>query len=400
MKFNNKKINAERDIQNAIGRKAVKGGLQINDLDRLIGPGVAQPSMTLDSSQQDSNSQPPTTDNTDQQGIDATLEDGVESSAVFDMSPPEVNLAPKTPKTPKNAAVLKKAAQTTSTAKATSTKRKLASSVKGVKTRDIFDDSDSASEYHETPAKRQCSSIKTRTTKAVPAKGRDSGKAYGGNNTSSPLSTVMASTSTMISNDLAPSIRHSGSQDLGMFGDMDDNAASVSEPLVPNITASTFPLSLDAYLNMAGRNGHMSVGIDPVQLFYKSTICELLAVDSHVGDLYTLHQLRRYARAYNNEFSALMWYPASNFSALGFALFKDGTFYRHHFAQEITIYREFAIARGDLTRDGSFVPDSPGIAGFPMQTDLEIREALGLIDNKYGLHHDEYNDVLDKLLDD
>jgi len=160
--------------------------------------------------------------------------------------------------------------------------------------------------------------------------------------------------------------------------------------------ATTFDLPFDAYLDVGG---HMGVGIDPVELFYKNTICELLGVDSRLGDLYTLHQLRMYARAYNNELSALMWFHGQNLSALGFALFKDGTFYRHHFAQEITIFRDFAIARGDLTKDGSFIPDSPGIAGFPAQTDIEIREALGLRDNKYGLHHDEYNNAHDNLLD-
>jgi hypothetical protein len=135
MKFNNKKINAERDIQNEIGRKAVKRGLKLNDLERLIGAEVMLP---------------PPTSSPVQQDIQIKLDDAVALATTYDTSKQEIK---STPKTPRNITIPKKAAQTATTLNKTSTKRKSSSSANVSKNNDLFDDNIDE-DYYETPAKR------------------------------------------------------------------------------------------------------------------------------------------------------------------------------------------------------------------------------------------------------
>ena len=367
MKYNNKKINAERDIQNEIGRKAVKRGLKLNDLDRLIGPADELPTAKEEPVEQDIKVQP---------------EDAAELPTAFNISKPETK---NSPKTPQMAATPKKLAQTASTTKTTSNKRKSASSAKNYKgynsNNEEVDD-----EHTETPAKRRRSSVKPRA-KPVSTKRHAVGKARQGGNTR-----FLNGISSSSPNQFASNIGRPLGGEFSVSGDMNKMTLTSSfEPQVPKATDDVLP-SPEEYPGTDG-NAHMNKGIEPLELSYKFALCELLGVHKNWSDLYSLHQLRTYARAYNKELSHREWHHAPNYSATGYMLFVNGVFCREHFAQEIPIYQALAVARGDLTRNGEFVPNSPGLLGFPVQTDAKMRQALGLVPNPFGPHNDYHNDT-------
>jgi hypothetical protein len=370
MKFNNKKINAERDIQNEIGRKAVKRGLKLNDLERLIGAEVMLP---------------PPTSSPVQQDIQIKLDDAVALATTYDTSKQEIK---STPKTPRNITIPKKAAQTATTLNKTSTKRKSSSSTNVSKNNDLFDDNIDE-DYYETPAKRARSSKthRPRLAKAAakPRRGRNA----------NPLPASTASSATMISNDQESAMGQNVSQELGEPTGLDNTLlASSYEPQVQNIAAGNSTLSLEALPN-AGGNIPRDTSIASLEATYKSAICTALRVDSQWSDQYSLHQLRTYARAYNTEFSAIQWCFGPIYSGIGFTLFKDGVFYCQHFAQKIPVYRAFAIARGDLTEDGQVLQNGPRMGGFGPETDLMIRQALGIAPNDFGLFDDLCEEVVE-----
>lgn len=366
MKFNNKKINAERDIQNEIGRKAVKRGLKLNDLDRLIGQTGELPTTMEEPVQQD---------------IKLQQEDAVELPPAFTISQSETKNFPKTPQT---ATTPKKLAQTASNNKTTSTKRKSTSSAKSY--RGYNPDNEDSDGYTETPAKRHRSSAKPR---AAPAQTRRHtlDKARCGNNTSM-LNTIGSSSPNQQTSHVGPPL----DGEFSVSGGLNSMTLTSSfEPRAP-MAADAVPALSEALPGTDG-NSHMNKGIEPLELSYKFALCELLGVHRNWSDLYSLHQLRTYARAYNKELAHREWHHAPNYSATGYMLFVDGIFCREHFAQEIPIYQALAVARGDLTGNGEFIPNNPGLLGFPPQTDPKMRQALGIIHNPFGLHDDYDNDT-------
>lgn len=357
MKHNNKKINAERDIQNEIGRKAVKRGIKLNDLDLIAGAEAAVPTSFSDPDQEDVKVP------IDQLGSPIEMDNGKPKHTVV-------------PKTPKRASVPKKAVQSTSTLKTVSTKRKSAQTSK------LGSDSD-----YETPVKRPRQSTKARA-KATPTKTQGLNKTVQGSSPG-PLSAIAASSNGTVLGNVVGDVEQQftmssamNNMDLGSFL-MAQTANNQSD--MATLSAPVYP-SLDGQFRLNEDMHHL-------EMSYKYAICSLLEVDISWTDLYSLHQLRTYARAYNSEFMYTRWRYDPDYTGLGHRLInQNGGTYRDHFAEEFELYRGLAIARGDLTQDGSYNPIASNVLGFPTQTDPQMRQALGLDPNPCGLHDDRHND--------
>jgi hypothetical protein len=401
MKFNNKKINAERDIQNEIGRKAVKEGLDLDAINRLIKSEAATPSSPIDPALADTSNQHLTTAaSPDAQEPKIEIEGGLSSQPGLKGS----MKAPNTPKTPKNLEIPKRLA---------STKRKLGTS-KAPNSQNSIENSGSGSDYEDSPSKRQRPAAKARS-RTVQAKRRGSSKSLGGNNTTSSASTpsamtpsatspprtmnpfvmnqsagmtpstpLMSGTAAMTLASSSPAVQQHNSQHHDFLGDID---RALGQPL------GTFSGLNDDEENAGLFADEASAALindmemrDNLEAHYRALICRVLGITEVYADALDLQVLRTYARAYNSEFGSLMWNLGGNFTAFGCVLFRDGTLFASHFAQEFQNYVAIGVARGDIDNTGHALVAGPSQNTFPTQTDPEIRQALGLVENEFGIY--------------
>lgn len=356
MKVNNKKINAERDIQNEIGRKAVKRGINLDNLDLIPDPEDAF-----------------LTPLPDQDEEELKLLDDAESTVVANSGEGDT-VTPNNQKTPKRAALPKKAIRSTSTSTTLSTKRK---STESYEENDNGEDIDSD---YQTPVKRTRVSTKSRV-KATPTPRRAASKSSGVTNTN------MLSGNATGPNAVTPT---GGVGALGQefantnLTNNSDQATIGYPPGVSNPLPNTAPWPGQTYVDGNFHNSAYAQGLS-----YKEAICRLLGIDSMTGSAFSLYHLRVYARAYNEEFTGRVWRHAPNYIGNGHELvIEDGSVYCRHFAQVITEYGQIARLRGDLSYNMLYNEDF-GNLGFPMQTDPHIRQALGLDPNPFGLHDDQ-----------
>lgn len=397
MKRNNKKINAERDIQNEIGRKAVKRGIQLNDLDQLGNPAA----------QQSSPYGPP------------------------GPSQPAAKSAPKTPKTPKTPVAPKKEGSSDSTKP--STKRKSVSSARCGPPEEFRDDKDDSDEDDESPSKRPRQVARPRPSR----QGRQTKKSGNGSQwTSSPGANVKPEGMNAATlNSLFDQAIAQGAVNPNWMGNMSSATyaapqsynAPLRMPTVPNTMGPTHTVNpaflvrgpsqdMDRYPafdrqlpmdphgaafvgNALGHPNNLGNSTREAGSFttfgdaekalenqYKATICQVLEVDAAVGEIYSLPELRTYARAYNAEYSYEEWSYHPDYLIHGFSIIKGGQHHCHHFAQAIPAFQALAVERGDLTPRHEFVPNAPGIGGFPRQTSTAVRQALGIAENIFGFH--------------
>jgi hypothetical protein len=400
MKFNNKKINAERDIQNEIGRKAVKEGFDLDAINRLIRSDAATPSSPVDPALADTLNQNPST-----AASPGALEPKLEIGGGLSSQPGLKGSMkpPNTPKTPKNLEIPKKLA---------STKRKLDSS-KAPNSQNSFEGSGSGSDYEASPSKRQRPAAKARS-RTVQPKRRASSRSQGVNNATpfasspstmipsamsppcamnpsvmnpspgmTPSAPLMSGTAAMNLASSSPAVQQHSSQNYDFFGDMD---RALGQPV------GTFSRLNEDEENSGLFADEASAALindmerrDNLGAHYKALICRVLGITEVYADAFDLRVLRTYARAYNSEFGSLMWQLGGNFTAIGCVLFRDETLLAPHFAQEFRNYVAIGVARGDTDNTGHALTDGSNQNTFPTQTDPEIRRALGLVDNVFGI---------------
>jgi hypothetical protein len=358
MKHNNKKINAERDIQNEIGRNAVKRGIKLDDLDLIVKSDEVDPNTT------------------------APAKPTVRKTTSTKPSPMKA--------APKNTTPKKPARRASSTTQPPSIKRKSPSSTRRVKD-EWNDDYDGSDEDYCSPAKRS-----RRVAKAEPItprrqyerKARPRRYAFRGvESTGSPI---------------AKALRKSSQRALDRInsGGLDDTTSlPVAEPQVSNELAkmsmlsptSSGPPVTPGLVNTSEPPSApgSSVVRDLLDLenTYKDALCDLLHVDRSWSKLYELFQLRAYARAYNNEFTFENWYYPTGIVGNRLIVFEVG-YHWEHLAQAIPVFLGIAHARGDLLPDGRPNKNAPYIDGFPPQEDHFMRQALGLRANPFGLYED------------
>jgi hypothetical protein len=372
MKHNNKKINAERDIQNEIGRKAVKRGIKLNDLDQLVSTGATTSAVSR--LNQPLTATPNTTNN---------------------------GAAPNKNSTPKNPAHGLSLSTLPSTIK-----RKTLSSARYIKDEYAEDDDDSDEDY-ESPKRQRRS---TKANKYAPR--RQSARKARSSNKIDLRSMAITSPDSMAPNESATSLEHTGNQMPAMSGGMGSmevppleqhsrmlstmpsgiGGIAMPPPLDPAVSNRLATMSMVASLAAPpAESQRFIVGADPLEAEYKLALCRLLEVDNSWSELYTLHQIRTYARAYNSEFAYDDWYYPPNFTGRGFTLSVEGGYYCDHFSQALPIFQGLAVARGDIAEGGIFIRDAPHIAGFARQTNPFIRQALGIAPNPFGLHQNLHN---------
>lgn len=380
MKFNNKKINAERDIQNEIGRKAVKRGIKLNDLDRLINSEAASASSLVDPALTDMSNQQLIAASPGETGLQPKLE--IEGGLSAQSGSEGSMKSPNTPRIPKDIATPKNSS---------SSKRKIGSS-KFPNGQSTFDVGESDSEYECSPAKRKRPAGKARS-RAVQPRRRRSGKSQAANNkvlsvmdpsAMTPSAPLVAGTAAMTLASSSPTVQQPSSQKLCHLGAID--AALDSQPMSSfsgfDDDEDNSGLSFQEEISAALVN-EMEM-LERLESHYKVLICRVLGVADAYSEIYNLHELRTYARAYNSEFGSQEWRLGGNMTAFGYVLFRDRALVAPHFSQELKIYLTLGIARGDVDDNGQCLFTGPGKNGFPTQTEPEIRQALGLEGNQFG----------------
>jgi len=125
---------------------------------------------------------------------------------------------------------------------------------------------------------------------------------------------------------------------------------------------------------------------------HKEIICDILQVDRTHAQTYSLEDLRFYARAYNIQFAADDWFLGTANEATG-KMFRviTPTGIIHHFAHLLPHFVPLAIARGDLNPDSTINEKSPHMAGFSTNGDAQKDMALGVLPNRFGLHNQLWN---------
>ena len=123
---------------------------------------------------------------------------------------------------------------------------------------------------------------------------------------------------------------------------------------------------------------------------YRKRICEVLGVDTVFADQFDLTQLRTYARAFNAELANTAWEIPGNPkpNCMGPMIYglKDHPENAteetgDHIAVAFPIYRALAIARGDLHKDLTL--NTNGSRHFTSEGDAETDEALGVLENEF-----------------
>ncbi|KUJ16257.1 uncharacterized protein LY89DRAFT_748795 [Mollisia scopiformis] len=140
-------------------------------------------------------------------------------------------------------------------------------------------------------------------------------------------------------------------------------------------------------------------GLDPemkgIYESYRIMVCRLLSIDPEEGEKFKLTDLRRYARAYNMQYKDVVFYDSSanpTWHYVGHRVFSEnGLQVAEHFAQVNPIFQRLAKVRGDLDNTGAFVRDAPFSEGFFTVGDELDNRALGVIDNEFDIDNDLYD---------
>jgi hypothetical protein len=357
MKHNNKKINAERDIQNEIGRNAVKRGIKLDDLDLIAKP----------------------------------ESEDVDSKPALETTQPAEFTTPK------------RRTHRSSTAAAPSTnKRKSCSTTRRVKVEpnEVDGDDDSDGNYGSpSPAKRTRSSTKANG----PVTRRKSARRP--RSASSTQATVVSTGSPIARTPCAKGQASTGASKRRPT--ISSGLANMKLPSETTIRDGVESATSDAHhdsmslIEKYTMNGHMSQDSDydrelleRLEESFKLCICHILHIDESWAhsEFYTLDHLRTYARAYNQEFADDDWYY-NNAVGRGFTLTVDGRIYEH-FANYLVAFQGLAAARGDILggkQHFTVNPEAPYKDGFGRKEDTFIRAALGIEPNPLGLHPNLHN---------
>jgi hypothetical protein len=355
MKHNNKKINAERDIQNEIGRNAVKRGIKLDDLDLIAKP----------------------------------ESEDIDSKPALETTQPAEFTTPK------------RRTHRSSTAAPSTNKRKTCSTIRRVKVEpnEVDDDDDSDGNYG-SPSKRTRSSTKANG----PVTRRKSARRP--RSASSTQATVVSTGSPIARTPCAKRQASTGASKRRAT--ISSGLANMKLPSETTIRDGAEPATSDAHQandsmslikkytngNMLKDSDHDRELLERLEESFKLCICHLLHVDeswAHSG-FYTLDHFRTYARAYNQEFADDDWYY-NNAVGRGFTLTVDGRKYEH-FANYLVAFQGLAAARGDIlggTQHFTVNPEAPYKDGFGRKEDTFIRAALGIVPNPMGLHPNLHN---------
>jgi hypothetical protein len=128
---------------------------------------------------------------------------------------------------------------------------------------------------------------------------------------------------------------------------------------------------------------------------YKLILCDLLQVDKALAEIYTLQELRIYARAYNLQFASKPWVMTTHDGSTHICerfrirtrqrLPNGNPRYIIHFCHWKFKLAHLAVCRGDLKTDATFNPRSKHIAGFSTHGAARLDMALGVIPNPFGM---------------
>lgn len=377
MKFNNKKVNAERDTQNEIGRKVLKGKLRAGDLSNLKVESEDESNLSRSGRKRRS----------------------ARANRVIPRGKLTATVTPKkeTPRSKKNTPASKRQSSRTLKRKIKEESdseeeykededeeddddeidgRKYVTPRRRVLRTPKYDDSDfeqsdDDDSYHpsmETPSKKP--RVSNRRNSAV-------NQAWGGNLAPPRRRLFPESTSSV------PEPLRTPSQ-MGVF-------PPPSSHLMPSAYAGSPETPYDPAKDRKG----LSTEFKEIYDGYRSILCGLLDIETAVGRKYTLNDLRRYARAYNRSFARVSY---SNPETPGWeylgpsATYQDEGVTVEHFTQLLPQFTALAKARGDLSDSGVYDPNGPSAYGFAMtDTDWENR-ALGFTENQFGILRELYGE--------
>lgn len=120
---------------------------------------------------------------------------------------------------------------------------------------------------------------------------------------------------------------------------------------------------------------------------YRDTVCGLLQINPEDGKNFTLTELRRYARGYNQTYSTISYSDPETpgWSFVDHKAFLNGTTVEH-FALVHPRMMSIAKLRGDMDAAGRYVPFPANGMGFRTFSGNDDR-AVGAADNEFGVPH-------------
>ncbi|KAF4635661.1 hypothetical protein G7Y89_g2423 [Cudoniella acicularis] len=345
MKENNKKINTERDIQNEIGRKAVKHGGVIDDLDIDVFTPEAKARILA---------------------VKTSTPIKKEEGERFSYS----GLAVNTPKKPLPAATPKKSLATPT---ATSIRKRKTRNTH-VNSSDEFDegDNDDSDGNYENSARKSLTKRRNiGPRQAIP----------------NQRLLELASSPTPKRNARQKGVKTLPRSSTTPMRRQPARVATISQNLSPVETSDE---SDESFVPPA----------NPTEEDYKKAICNILKVDEKIANEFELRDLRLYARAYNQQFKDEEWYHKQFRNLVELKEVGVGPMVQtrktgqhngpsFHLAQKWTRFRSLALARGDVNLEG--VAQNGGAGYFETEGDEWKDAALGVIQNKFGYHDNLYN---------
>ncbi|KAE8448668.1 hypothetical protein EG329_009094 [Mollisiaceae sp. DMI_Dod_QoI] len=132
---------------------------------------------------------------------------------------------------------------------------------------------------------------------------------------------------------------------------------------------------------------------------YRDIVGRLLMIEEAEAQHYTLSDLRRYARAYNRPFRPVEFYdkdtPDMTYTGCTVAQDDKGLVFEHiaHVNHRLA---GIAMSRGDFYRNGVINPDAPYKDGFDTSQNEMLDQALGVIANAFGIPKELYEDPFDE----
>jgi hypothetical protein len=125
---------------------------------------------------------------------------------------------------------------------------------------------------------------------------------------------------------------------------------------------------------------------------YRDTICDILNISREDGKEFSLMHLRRYARGYNNTYGSNVYTDPETpgWSFQGQKAFRTGHTIVDHFALVNPRMMDIAKLRGDVDNGGRYNPFSANAAGFHAFLNAGHNQALGAVDNEFGVPHHLY----------
>lgn len=371
MKLNNKKVNAERDTQNQIGRQVLKGEL---------------PADKIASLKVEDNNRPSSSHSRRSARIRG-LPEGRLPNVTPKKRTPKSKAKSSTPRRKGNAKIKKEVesdedeteddveedenedySDTFYATPRSSNKRKVQ--------RPSYANDDAESSDDEDASYRP--NMETPTKKARTAKGRLPAR-------DGPLSTGkpprVPPTSAGL---LEPSLS-------GLPSRMGDRSAA-PRSTAPSPTGSHFQPGAPAY-DPEAEFEHFDVEKKEQYDAYCGIICDLLSLSHKDGKKFSLSDLRRYARGYNIAYANNVYNDPEtpHWSFIGHKAFMDGqASVVDHFAMIHQRMMSIAKLRGDMDAAGKYVAHAPFGIGFQTHGEPIEDRALGVIDNEFGVPYHLY----------